>query len=65
MGPGQHKGNMEHARAVRAQMGLNQALSDRIIRSRLGMGWQIENLSTRKTCTIIVTEGKCMRKQLF
>ena len=55
---------MEHARAIRAQVGLNQALSGRISRSRLGIGWQIENLSTRTTCTIVVTESKSMGQQL-
>ena len=65
MRPGQHNRNVEQTWAMRAQVSLNQSQSGGISNFWCGARGLIENLSTRKTCTIIVTEGKCMRKQLF
>lgn len=64
VGPSQHEGNVQHTGAVRAQVCLNQAQSGRVSSFRHGICWQIEDLSTRETCTIVVTECKCMGHQL-
>lgn len=60
----QENSQLENARALGSEMGLNQSLSARTGFLGIICGRHVENLTARKTCTIIVTVLQCMWHEL-